>query len=199
MPTGLSDPQLTAVAHDVRSLHNVGSIYRTADAAGFSSVICSGYSGAPPDPRIAKVALGAEANLTTERIDSLPLLVERLADSVVVVLEQNIDSVLPEDVGTVLSGLGASDREIVLIACGELTGAPDELIERADMILELPMRGSKESLNVSVAFGIAAFALAAAVRPYRHDDLRSRQPVRAVREGVLTRGVTRGEIPEDRA
>lgn len=198
MSANMKRQSLIAVAHDVRSMHNVGAIYRTADAAGFSSVICSGFTGAPPDPRIAKVALGADSALDTEQVESVDALLGRLRSAVVIVLEQHPSSMLPEDLPSVLSSIG-SEREIALVACGELTGAPGDLITRADAILELPMRGSKESLNVSVAFGIASFAVAAAVSPVSSNDLRSRHPARPLREGVLTRGVTRGEKPEHRS
>lgn len=205
--------QLVAVAHDVRSMHNVGAIYRTADAAGFSSVICSGYSGAPPDPRIAKVALGAEAVLATEVTPDLDALLDRLTGAIVIVMEQDASSVSVADLGDALAAAHAGhthagqtraghtrdDVEVVLVACGELTGAPPALIERADIVLELPMRGEKESLNVSVAFGIAAYAVAHACAPFRAADLRSRTTPRPVREGVLTRGVTTGETPAPRA
>jgi 23S rRNA (guanosine2251-2'-O)-methyltransferase len=190
---------LVAVAHDIRSLHNVGAIYRTADAAGFSTVVCSGFTGAPPDSRIAKVALGAEQTLATEHTVDMGSLLNRLSDAIVVVLEQDRRSCQPRDLATRLASItpnsGAGQREIALIACGELLGAPPELRERADILLELPMRGTKESLNVSVAFGIAAFALAEACTPSAETDLRSRLPQRPVRAGVLTRGVTRGEVP----
>ena len=58
-PEPSTQPELVAVAHDLASLHNVGAIFRTADGAGFSRVITSGYTGGPPDKRISKVALDA--------------------------------------------------------------------------------------------------------------------------------------------
>jgi tRNA G18 (ribose-2'-O)-methylase SpoU len=181
---------LIAVAHNLSSLHNVGAIFRTADGAGFEHVILSGYTGAPPDPRIAKVALGAELALGHEHIPGLPALLDRLEGVHVVLLEQHSDSVLP----TELAGLPI-DRDVALIACDELYGAPAELVARADTVLELPMRGTKQSLNVSIAFGIAAYAVAHAVAPLDLATLRSRQEVRPVRDGVLTRGRTTGETP----
>ncbi|MCW2949669.1 MAG: methyltransferase, partial [Thermoleophilia bacterium] len=87
------------------------------------------------------------------------------------------------------------DRDVALVVCDELFGAPYELVARADTIVELPMRGMKQSLNVSIAFGIAAYAVADAVAPLEMATLRSRQPHRPVRPGVLTRGRTQGELP----
>jgi tRNA G18 (ribose-2'-O)-methylase SpoU len=179
---------LIAVAHNLHSLHNVGAIFRTADGAGFQHVILSGHSGDPLDPRSAKVALGAERALSFERSDSVAHLLTLLNDVYVVVLEQHPASIGPADVETL-----AIQGDVALVACDELAGAPPELLERADAILELPMRGLKESLNVSVAFGIAAYALADAIDPFAQNDLRSRQAHRGVREGVLTRGRTVGQ------
>jgi 23S rRNA (guanosine2251-2'-O)-methyltransferase len=181
---------LIAVAHDIRSLHNVGAIFRTADGAGFDEVVLSGYTGGPPDPRIAKVALGAEEAVAHRRVDGVDDLLRALAGYWVVVLEQHPDSVPPGQLA-----VPAPPVPVALVACEELHGAPAELLQRADAVLELPMRGAKESLNVSVAFGIAAYAIAAHRTP-EATGLRSRVAERAVRPGVLTHGVTRGETPD---
>lgn len=181
--------ELIAVAHNLRSLHNVGAIFRTADGAGFTRVVLSGYTGTPPDPRIAKVALGADETLTWAHAPTDDELLAEFDGVFVVLLEQDAASVSPTDVASVLPVHGS----IALIACEELFGAPDWLRERADCILELPMYGQKESLNVSVAFGIAAYAIAQNVHP--HSGLRSRSAPRGVRPGVLTNGPTIGETP----
>lgn len=181
-----------AVAHDVRSMHNVGAIFRTADGAGFAGVVLSGISGAPPDPRIAKVALGAD--------EHLPFCEARDSESLLGVLEGAWVVVLEQDECSV-SVVGAAppppDRCVALVACGEIGGAPTYLRERADVILEIPMLGSKESLNVSVAFGIGAYSTAVmtAASDAGLVRVRGRHPVR---DGVLTRGVTQGETPQGR-
>jgi tRNA G18 (ribose-2'-O)-methylase SpoU len=191
-PPSPAAPELIAVAHDIGSLHNVGAIFRTADGAGFSRVITSGYTGAPPDPRISKVALDAEQALAHEAVADVDALIQRLYGALVVVLEQSPASQSLHDLQLELE---YGVREIALVACNELYGAPRPLLERADVVLELPMRGIKQSLNVSVAFGIAAFAVANAVRPFAAEDLRSRTAPRGVRAGVLTAGRTAGEVP----
>ena len=187
---------LIAVAHDISSMHNVGAIYRTADGAGCSTVIASGFTGTPPDPRIAKVALGAELMLATEQYMTIAALLARLADSFVVLAEQDTHSVSHDE----LELATVSQREIAVIVCDEINGAPAALRDRADLIVELPMAGSKESLNVSVAFGIVMYAVASAARRTAGrpvaEHLRSRTPGPAVRTGVLTRGRTRGELPD---
>lgn len=146
---------LIAVAHDLRSMHNVGAIFRAADGAGFDEVIISGYTGAPPDQRITKVALGAEEFLPHRRATSLDELLEMLDQVFVVVMEQDKTAIPSQEIA-----LPDREQQVALVACGEIFGAPPALLDRADAILELPMRGRKESLNVSVAFGIAAYAIA---------------------------------------
>lgn len=187
-----SGPELVAVAHDIGSLHNVGAIFRTADGAGFTRVITSGYTGGPPDKRISKVALDAEQALAHEAIPTVEALIERLDGALVVVLEQSPTS---QSLHELQLDVDPGVREIALVACNELYGAPRALLERADVVLELPMRGIKQSLNVSVAFGIAAFAVAHAAQPYSAADLLSRLAPRGVRAGVLTAGRTQGEVP----
>jgi 23S rRNA (guanosine2251-2'-O)-methyltransferase len=149
-----SEKSLIAVAHDIRSLHNVGAIFRTADGAGFDEVILSGFTGGPPDKRITKVALGAEKMLAHRRAQDLDQLLEFLEGSFVVVLEQSEASITPSELKL------PPQAPVALVACGEILGSPERLLKRADAILELPMRGQKESLNVSVAFGIAAYLIA---------------------------------------
>ncbi|MBC7645285.1 MAG: hypothetical protein H7123_09165 [Thermoleophilia bacterium] len=189
-------PELIAIAHDIASMHNVGAIYRTADGAGCTTVISSGFTGTPPDPRIAKVALGAELKLATETCPTLPQLLTRLTDTYVVLAEQDTNSVSYDQIELA----AVAQREIAVIVCDELNGAPPALRERADLIVELPMAGSKESLNVSVAFGIVMYAVASAARRaaggLASEHLRSRTPSRPVRNGVLTRGRTRSELPQ---
>ncbi len=181
---------LIAVAHNLHSLHNVGSIFRSADGAGFEHVILSGHTGNVPDPRISKVALGAEEHLTSEHVADVDELLARLDGVHVILVEQGPRSVPPTELPTM-----PTDRDIALVVCDELSGAAEQLVERADVTVELPMRGRKHSLNVSVAFSIAAYALADAVRPFSVEELRARV-IPPVREGVLTRGRTMGETPD---
>lgn len=190
----MTNPHLTVVAHNLSSLHNVGAIFRTADAAGFHSVITSGYTGSPPDKRIAKVALGAEESMHHEKYTTIDALLDSLEDHTVILLEQDPNSIALHQLTSEV--ISPSSNNVTLIVCDEVMGAPDELRERADIILELPMRGMKESLNVSVAFGIAAYAVANLFYEQDTSDLKSRCSNRVVRPGVLTRGRTSGETPD---
>lgn len=180
-------PKLIVVAHDIRSLANVGALFRTCDGAGVSELVLSGYTGTPPDRRIDKVALGAVEMVpwrhapTEEDLDAV------LAGRHVVVLEQHERAVSPRELST------PTDRDVVLVACEELHGAREWLLERASAVLELPMRGRKDSLNVAIAAGIAMYQLADQMYGTTAADLASRQARPPVRSGVLTTGVTQGQ------
>lgn len=139
------------IAHNIRSLHNIGSLFRTADAAGVSKIYCTGYSGTPDNPRAKKVSLGAEQFVPWEKVSRPGALIRKLKKSGyrIAVLEQDKKSI-PYD--------SFKPRfPLVLILGNEVRGSSRSMIKNADTIIEIPMRGEKESLNVSVAFGIAAF------------------------------------------
>ncbi|OGZ02351.1 MAG: hypothetical protein A2946_02540 [Candidatus Liptonbacteria bacterium RIFCSPLOWO2_01_FULL_53_13] len=156
---------LVAVLHNIRSVHNVASMFRTADGAGIAKIFLTGFTPAPinrfgaPVPQFAKVSLGAEKSVPWEKIRRVGDVLKKLRAEgyVIVALEQSKNSVP-------YYSLKASSSKLKLIALmvgNEVRGIPPVLLRRADVIMEIPMRGSKESLNVSVAFGIAAYALSA--------------------------------------
>jgi tRNA G18 (ribose-2'-O)-methylase SpoU len=150
---------LYILAHNIRSLHNVGSIFRTADSAGVTKVFLTGYTGTPPDPKIAKVALGAETFVSWEKQLRPSYAIKKLQkqhpDLAVMALENNIKA------GQKLVSLYdvRLAAPTVLIIGEETKGIPKSLLNMAGTILEIPMRGQKESLNVSVAMGIASYFL----------------------------------------
>lgn len=147
------------ILHNIRSAHNVGSIFRTADAAGVSLIYLTGYTPAPVDeyerPRkdIAKAALGAEQTipwLVEKRIG--PVLTKLKADGFfIVAIEQAEDALDYKKARPAL--------KTAFIVGNEVTGLPKGALDAADAIAEIPMRGKKESLNVSVAAGIALFRI----------------------------------------
>jgi len=155
--TARRNKQLYVIAHNIRSLHNVGAIFRTADALGVSKVYLTGYTGAPPDPKIAKVALGAEQYIPWEQAKSPLRLIKKLKLQQpklrVVALENNVKKRL-----RTLDHYKPS-FPLALIIGEEVRGVGKNLLALADEVLEIPMRGQKESLNVSVAFGIAVYQL----------------------------------------
>lgn len=167
---------VVAVLCDIRSVHNVGSIFRTADAAGVSKIYLCGITPAPVDrfgrPRsdFAKVSLGAERYVAWEQAASAARLLGRLKREgfKIFAVEQSAKSI------SYLS-LKPQRGKIALVFGNEVRGLPPALLKRADRILEIPMRGAvvrqachprhtgrgKESLNVAVAFGIVAYHLLA--------------------------------------
>lgn len=154
--------EVVALIHNVRSLHNVGSMFRTADAAGVSKIYLCGITPAPFDcfgkarPQIAKVALGAEKTIPWEAVRS-PRAISKLLEKLkkegykILAVEQS-ESSIPYN-------KFKPPRKVALVVGNEINGLPKSILKSADKILEIPMNGSKESLNVSVAFGIALFGL----------------------------------------
>jgi tRNA G18 (ribose-2'-O)-methylase SpoU len=157
----------SVLLHNIRSTHNVGSIFRTADAAGFSHVYLSGYTPTPTDrfgrerSDIAKVALGAQQEVKWQHFASLneALVSLNTQDRTIVALEQHTRSI------PYTGFKEASEVKETIVLLGEETkGIEEEYLKKIDTILEIPMHGSKESLNVSVAFGILAYQLINPIR-----------------------------------
>lgn len=150
---GASRPALAVVLEDIRSLNNVGSIFRTADGAGVEKLWLCGYTGYPPQSGIAKTSLGAEESVSWEYRSSSVEVVRQLKQEGyrIVLLEQARDS---HEIGTFFPS-----GKICLVLGNEIEGVSLQLCALADDVLEIPMRGIKNSLNVSVAFGIAAYFL----------------------------------------
>jgi 23S rRNA (guanosine2251-2'-O)-methyltransferase len=140
-----------AILHNIRSLHNVGAIFRTTDGAGIEKMYLCGYTGVPPRKEISKVALGAENAILWEQYAQTWRLIERLRKEgwYIIALEQTSKSV---DYRTV-----KPRKKTAIILGNECDGIPESLLKRADKHAYIPMRGSKESLNVSVAAGIAFY------------------------------------------
>jgi len=155
---------MIVVLHNVRSLHNVGSIFRTADAVGAEKIYLCGYTPAPVDefgrPRgaLAKTALGAERFLPWEKAGSAAKTLDRLKAGGfrIYAVEQGKASRRADRRRLSEKSLAKA----ALVVGNEIRGLSPGVLARADEILEIPMRGRKESLNVAVAFGIAAYSLA---------------------------------------
>ncbi len=155
-------PQFSALLEDIRSLWNVGSIFRTADGAGFSQLYLCGITGCPPRNEIKKTSLGAEEEVRWEYhpyvIDVLSSLKKKKV--FVIGLERTGSS------SSLIDVLGESiiKAPLCLIVGNEVTGVSAEALSLCDLVCHLPMHGVKESLNVAVAFGIAAYCLVDYVR-----------------------------------
>ena len=142
-------PEIVLILQNIRSLHNVGSIFRTADAYGAAKLYLSGYTAAPPREEISKVALGAETWIPWEKSVRTWKIVEdlRVRGYQIVALEQTkksqpITNFEPK-------------YPIALILGNEVRGVTKAVLAQTDTIVHLPMYGRKESLNVSVAAGVA--------------------------------------------
>lgn len=148
-------PRLAVALDKVRSRHNVGAIFRTADAAGVSKIYLTGYTPTPPHARIAKVSLGAEAFVLWEKHTQLWRLIKKLRAQGVIIaaLENNVPGAQS------IFQFKRPHRPVLLILGSETNGLSKSILGSVDFILTIPMRGQKESLNVSVAFGIAAYQL----------------------------------------
>jgi tRNA G18 (ribose-2'-O)-methylase SpoU len=139
---------------NIRSLYNVGSIFRTADACLFDKVYLTGYTGIPPRKEISKTALGAEEIVSWKQYKNSVYLAKKLKKEGVqlIALETGDDSIRYQDF--------KPKFPVCLMLGNEIDGLSDKLLELADVKVNLPMRGRKNSLNVSVAFGVAAYELA---------------------------------------
>jgi tRNA G18 (ribose-2'-O)-methylase SpoU len=136
---------------NVRSLHNVGSIFRTADGAGVSKLYLCGITGTPPRNEIRKAALGAEEHVAWEYHRDPVKLVRRLkAEGVRTV-------VLEAAPGAARYDEADYGFPLCLVIGHEFHGVRPELLEAADEVIAIPMAGMKISLNVAVAFGVAIY------------------------------------------
>ncbi|MEP0545358.1 MAG: RNA methyltransferase [Rhodothermales bacterium] len=142
------------VLDNIRSAYNVGSILRTADAAGVRHVYITGYTPPPDHHRVAKTALGAEHTVPwTHAPDPLALLDRLRADGVTLAALEQTDT--PTDIGAITR----AQFPLAFVLGNEVKGVQQAILDRCDLALEIPQYGAKHSLNVSVAFGIAAFGL----------------------------------------
>jgi len=158
-------PEIILIAHNIRSTHNVGSLFRTADGFGVSHIILSGYTPYPTlandtrlphiheklSAQVHKTALGAEAMVPFEYTEIPPLSSLKAAGYRIVALEQARRSIP-------LPSYAAPDK-IVLLIGEEVHGIDADLLKQCDDVVEIPMVGKKESFNVSVAAGIALYQL----------------------------------------
>jgi len=160
-------PDIIVIAHNIRSTHNVGAIFRTAEGFGISKIILSGYTPYPrliKDSRlphiaekltkqISKTALGAESIVPFEYLEQPPLTELKTAGYRIVALEQAPNSIP-------MAEYSPSEKTVLLLG-EEVEGITAELLAECEDIIEIPMVGKKESFNVSVATGIALYQLTA--------------------------------------
>ncbi len=150
-PWPQENPAVVGVLVDIRSLYNVGAIFRAADGAGVGGLVLCGITPVPPRNEIRKSALGAEESVPWRQEQEVGQALAWLRERgyTLIALEKNAQS-------TELYTLELPEK-IALIVGNEYWGLPEEVLTTCDVVCHLPMRGRKISLNVSVAFGIAAY------------------------------------------
>lgn len=154
---------MIAILSNIRSVHNVGSIFRTADGVGIEKIYLCGITPSPldrfdrPREQFTKVSLGAERSVVWEHVPTATTLVKRLKREgyTIFAIEQAKRSVPHKKVRLGTKALA----KLAIVLGNEVKGLSPALLALADTIIEIPMRGEKESLNVSVAFGIITYHL----------------------------------------
>ena len=141
------------VLNNIRSLYNVGSIFRTSDGAAVSKLFLCGYTGYPPANKVLKTALGATESVPWQRRDSAVEVIQELKQSgaQILLLEQTTSSQSFDEV--------SFKFPVCLVLGNEVEGVDEQIVALSDGSVEIPMYGIKNSLNVSVAYGIAIYAI----------------------------------------
>jgi tRNA G18 (ribose-2'-O)-methylase SpoU len=140
---------ITLLLDNVRSLHNVGSAFRTADAFRIEKIILTGITGTPPHREINKTALGATESVDWEHVEKTEDAVKKLKHDgyIIIVVEQTTSSVA-------LDSFAPDYKKYCLVFGNEVNGISESIIPYADLALEVPQAGTKHSLNISVCLGI---------------------------------------------
>lgn len=140
---------LIVILDDIRSLNNIGSVFRTSDAFKVKKIYLCGITAKPPHREIQKTALGATESVEWEHRDSIIDLVKELKETGV-----QIASVEQAENKTFLNEFEPSGNEIALIFGNEVNGVNQEVIDLSDDVIEIPQYGTKHSFNISVSCGI---------------------------------------------
>jgi len=148
---------IVGVLEDIRSLYNVGSCFRTADAMLLERLVLTGYTPLPPRKEISKTALGADRSVPWQGVADPTAAVLRLREEGYAVYALELaEGALSLDR---LQLLPEGERPIALVVGNEISGVRTETLALCDGAISIPMFGVKHSLNVAVAFGIAAWEL----------------------------------------
>ena len=141
------------ILNDVRSMNNVGSVFRTADAFRAERLYLCGITGQPPHRDITKTALGATESVAWQYAPDVVALVHQLQaeDWQIVAVEQVQDSTLLPDFQPELG------KRYAFVFGNEVTGVADEVVQMADAVVEIPQFGTKHSLNIAVSAGVVCW------------------------------------------
>jgi len=150
---------VVGVLENIRSLYNVGSMFRTAEGAGIMSLTLTGFTGSPPSKEIEKTALGSTEFLPWVHCETTPSYLKSFREPVTTIaLEHSTKSIPYTEIDLPMN------RPIVLVVGNEITGVAEETLELCSIHTEIPMYGKKHSLNVAVAFGILIYHLLTLLR-----------------------------------
>ena len=156
---------LVVVLDNVRSQHNVGAVFRTADAMRIERVVLCGICCCPPNAEIHKTALGAEESVEwqyfADTLDAVNALQQE--GYTVYAVEQAHDSVTLEDISLQLSAFSYQPK-IAVVLGHEVFGVQQEVVDHCSQCIEIPQYGTKHSMNVSVTAGIVLYRLASSLR-----------------------------------
>jgi 23S rRNA (guanosine2251-2'-O)-methyltransferase len=143
------------VLDNIRSLHNVGSAFRTADAFRIEKIFLTGITGTPPHREIQKTALGATESVPWEYVEQTSAVVSKLKDEgyAIVIVEQTSESIPLQKFDPL------ANQKYCLIFGNEIHGVSDHVIALGDVALEIPQEGTKHSLNISVCLGIVVWEI----------------------------------------
>lgn len=146
----LPESGVVLVLDNIRSAHNVGSAFRTADSFKIDKVWLCGICAVPPSAEIHKSALGAEDSVEWEHVKETMDAVRRLKEDgyTIVSAEQTVDSVMLD------TFVPDADRKYAVVFGNEVAGVSQEVVDASDFALEIPQYGTKHSLNVSVSMGV---------------------------------------------
>lgn len=141
-----------AIADNIRSLYNVGSIFRSSDGALLSRLYLTGYTPAPPRKEIDKTALGATATVPwSYHEDPMEAVTELRQNKIKICVLELTDKSVP------YYSMTQEDFPLCFVVGNEITGVSKKIIDSADCAVEIPMYGHKQSLNVAVAYGIVLY------------------------------------------
>ena len=151
--------EVVVILHNIRSVYNVGSVFRTADAVGVSKIYLTGYTPTPLDrfgrerKDVAKSALGAQKSVAWEYAKSVGSVIKKLKkeEFEIVAVEQSEYSIDYKKY--------KPEQKVAFLFGNEVRGVSKQLLSKCDKIIEIPMKGKKESLNVSVSAGVVLFGV----------------------------------------
>lgn len=144
---------ITLVLDNVRSMHNVGSAFRTADGFAIEKIFLCGITATPPHREIEKTALGATQSIPWEHVKETTEAINTLKKQgyTIIAIEQAENSILLQDF------VPAKDAKYALVFGNEVNGVDEEVMQQIDHCIEIPQFGTKHSFNVSVTIGIVTW------------------------------------------